>query len=120
MKIFKKQIIAQVGLDSCGIQIAPEVFKECVKNLKNKRLPITDNFDDNPPVGCMTNFEFKDGKIFANLNLLDDRTFDPIVSCAFEMLDSVKLNKNTREITKCKLIEGGLVDTTNYRERYLL
>lgn len=110
--------IAHVGLNTNGVRFTEEAFKLCVENTKNETLPITNCFFKNDVVGYMTNFEYKDGKIFADCFSDVNVEFDEVIRCAF-MTDGMFKLENQIIVDKCKLIEGAIVKQKDDAERFL-
>lgn len=124
MKELKKQIIANSGLNKNNVYFSEECLNNCVKNIREESLVITNEFYKNEWLGYMTNFKYKNGKIFAdihldkNFNLFENYMDEKVVRCAFEVIE--KEGNNPIEITKCRLLEGGLIEKFNDAEADLL
>ena len=118
MNILKKQVIANIGLNKNNHYFSEECLKDCVKNIKEDYLYITNEFDCKNPIGFMTNFKYKNGTIIADINLIDGYlNFEKVVRCAYEVLK--KEGKNPINVQKYKLTESGLIEKINDAERDL-
>lgn len=119
MKELKNQIIANAGLNRNNVIFSEECLKDCVENIKEENLYIFNEFDPKNAIGYMTNFEYENGKIIADINLFSvDLSFGKVVRCAYEAIE--KEGKNPIKVKKCRLLEGGLIEKTNDAERDLL
>lgn len=116
--IVKRQIIANVGLNKNNVLFSEDCLKKCVNNIKKEHLPITDNFDKNFILGYMTNFEYKNGKIVADIHLEKEIDIDKCVRCAYQVLK--KAGENPIKVKDCNLIEGSIIENKNDAERDLL
>ncbi len=108
MKKVSRQVIAHVGINKNNVLFDADCLKDCVKNIKSEHIPLTDEFNRKFPIGFMTNFEYKEAKIYADIYMENSLDIDKVIRCSYEVLK--KLNINPIKIKKCKLIDGAIID----------
>lgn len=119
MKFQKRQIIANAGLNKNNVIFSEEALKECVENIKEEKLLITDQFYEDKWLEYMTNFKYENGKILADVYLNKNFNLnEKIIRGKYEVIE--KEGENPINIQKCRLLEGGLIDKKNDAERDLI
>jgi len=102
--IRKNQIIASAGLNSNNICLTEACLEKCVKTVKNDKLPIVNNYNEREVIGYMDNFQYKDGKILADVYLIKNLS-EKDLSYAIESIE-----KEENVITEMNLLWGTMVD----------
>jgi hypothetical protein len=123
MKTLLKQVIATVGVNKNNTEFTEDCFKNCVANINDTQLPISNSFDKKDIIGTMSNFIYKDGQILADITLFDEifpklTDLENIVRCAFKC-DYKKID-GIIKVINAELVEGGWVDPEEDADRDLL
>jgi len=107
-----KYLIGHSGLNLNNFYVTRKALKKAVKNSKGKILPLTNSFMENEVIGAVSNLEYKNGKVYAKVDLLKfvNRN-QKVIRCAYRLDKQIQrktyITADSMSVEFCGLIDKG-------------